>query len=111
LSFAETVAAVHRAVTTGSEWNLSRCATFGTYYVKHFPIAGPTAALRFPSSPAIGATTRNVLKAFLGIEFLFTNGEYEFSSTFLTGNNFVFKTHSKDSFQIKLLQLTRFNFT
>lgn len=102
--FAVTVTAVHRALTTGSEWYFSITTATGTGYGKHLPLASPGFVLPAPS--AFRATCGEVFKSLFGVELLFTRCENEFVSALLAGKALVFKCHSVNNpFQIKLLRL------
>ena len=85
--FCEAFAAVYWAIFTWSEWNFSFAAAASASSSEHFSFYFFTS---FASISAVFASLWFILEAFFCVEFLFTSGEYEFSSTFFAYQFFVF---------------------
>jgi len=90
LSLAEAFAAINRTIFAGLEGNLAGVAALGANRIVHLAGAADTAG-SFTCVSACLAALRLVGKALLGEEFLLAGREYEFASTFLTGESFVFE--------------------
>jgi hypothetical protein len=96
----ETIAAIHRLIASGLEWDLCRLAACAARDVKHFATA---AAIRAPrsaetTSAAFGGFTRRtavwaaiglILKAFTREELLFSGAESEFHTAIRAGQFFI----------------------
>jgi len=84
----EAFTAVHGAVSSGLEGNLSGLAAGGADHVKHFP--GSIGTVGLAGLTAGFAAGGLVLEALFRVEFLFTGGEDEFRAAVLAHQRLVF---------------------
>ena len=90
--FAETIAAINRAIVFGLERNFCFLAALRADNFEHLALLAAVART-FALVATVTATHRLVFKAAFMIKFLFARAEDEFFSAVLAHEGFVFKSH------------------
>jgi len=98
LSFAKTIAAIHRTIVAGLERHLAGLPAFGAHRVVHLASTF-TASATLAGIAAGLAALRLILEATLSIKFLFTGGKGEFLTAVFADDGFVL-IHENTSFNI-----------